>query len=358
MRTALVLSGSVVSFFLIEFLVFHTEYYRSILKPESSTGIIESILANEKRRPVRDRRQIVSVGDSRMGFFPKYENELKLPYAFATIGAAGSTPRCWYYMLRDVDPTAKRYSAIVVPVENYDDAEIWENYADRITDLSYMIEILGWRDLWEFPRSLTNPSLKWRAFRGLVLKGLVNKTDFQDLIQDPAARLKDVEFYRQGSAIWAYDYVGPADSLKDVKIDFKARTIEGPPEVMAAHRLGLRIRFLDPQPPQTGRHSAYLHFWLGKICDYYRNSGTRVIFIRLPRGGFIRPDQPPSNPNSSVRDCSKRPNVTLAPEHFFDDLERPDLFGDEVHLSGPGTSRFSVELAHLLVRLLEPSDAI
>jgi len=97
-------------------------------------------------------------------------------------------------------------------------------------------------------------------------------------------------------------------------------------------------------PPETGSHSGYMKYWLGKIYEHYRGSPTRLIFLRLPRGGFVRPDQPRYNARSSVRDLSAQPNVTLVDEHFFDSLEKPELFADDLHLNGAGMVPFSLML--------------
>src|SRR6266446_4087998 len=130
MRPVRLLSGCVLGFLLVETLVFHTSLYPSILSTDSSTGVLETLLYNERHRDVRDRNQVLAIGDSRMGFLPRYGNELTpgTGYTFASIATPGATPRCWYYMLRDVDPTRRRYAAIVIAVEDYEDAETWENY--------------------------------------------------------------------------------------------------------------------------------------------------------------------------------------------------------------------------------------
>ena len=354
MRAARTLFLCLLGFFALESAIFHTRIYRSVLKPESTAGLVESILSAEITREVHDRNQVIMVGDSRMGFFPRVTDAMlpELGYTFRTIGVAGSSPRCWYYLLREVDPTKRRYSAVVIPVENYEDAEIVEDYSMRLVDLNYLSGVLRWSDTWEFASSYHDPLLRLQALRGLLLKGLVYKRDFEDFVAAPGMRFYEVGFYGANSAGWRYTYNGVTDSLKDVHVDFQAGTITGPPDIMAAHGTGLRLRYLDPAPPPQGRESEYLHHWLTKICDYYRDSGTRVIFVRLARGAFVRPDQPAVNPSSSVRELSKRPGVTLAPEHLFDDLERPDLFTDEVHFNGPGEERFSIELAREVSELL------
>jgi hypothetical protein len=348
------LLGILLSFFVVEVLIFHTNLYPSIVKTSSTTGYLETFLHNERRRIVTDRNQILSIGDSRMGFLPRYVNEPNFGtgYTFATIATPGTTPRCWYYMLRDIDPTRRRYAAIVIAVDDYEDAETWENYANRASDLHYLIARLHWSDLIEFSRSYEDPSAAMQAARGILLKGLVYKADFQDFLLDPVARLKEVRLSRRESRHWFYDYVGTPNNVKSITIDWEARQVNGPPNFDPALKAEFKLRFLDPRSPEHGQHSAYLKHWFGKIYDLYRGSGTRIVFIRLPRGPFIRPDQPALNPHSSVRELAARPEVIMSPEHFFAPLEDPQLFMDPYHMNGPGCAEFSRLLARHLRQLL------
>jgi hypothetical protein len=329
MRAVRALVGSAIGFFLLENLVF--SFYPRLLNPDSSTGRLELVLGNELRRTVEDHRQILAVGDSRMGFFPRYANELtgETGYTFASITVPGTTPRCWYYMLREIDPAARRYAAIVIPVYDYDDQEIGEDSADRVTDLHYLAPLLRWSDVAEFSRSYDSASLAWEAAFGILLKGTVYQADFQDLLLHPSARIHAVQTARRDSAVWYYDFVGSSDSLK-----------------------GSTPYAFDPLPPDRGQQGAYLRTWFTRICERYRGSGTRIVFVRLPRGPFVRPDPPPKNPHSSVRDLTARGDAILDQEHFFDALEKPDLFSDPLHLNGPGCARFSRMLALHIPQLL------
>jgi hypothetical protein len=354
MRPARLLLGTVFGFLLVETLVFHTSLYPSMLATNSSAGVLETFLYNERHRTAEDRNQVLAIGDSRMGFFPRYANALKpeLGYTFATISTPGTTARCWYYMLRDVDPTRRRYAALIVPLYDYDDEETWEDFADRATDLHYLIARLRWSDLAEFSGSHHEPALQWQAARGILLNGFVYKADFQDFLLHPVARWKEVRLSRRDSHMWFYDYVGPTATVKGIGVDWQRGQVTAPlgtdPEMI---RL-FQTRYLEPRPPELGRRSAYLKYWLGKICDLYRGSGTRIIFIRLPRGPFLRPDQPPPNPHSSVRELASRPEVIVSPEHFFDALENPELFHDPYHLNSPGAAEFSRMLARHVRELL------
>lgn len=352
-RATPVLLASVLAFAAIEAGVFHTGLYPWILSPDGSAGYLETLLRNERERP-KAGPQVLGIGDSRMLMLPRLANEHtpETGYTFGTIAAAGSSPRCWYYMLRDTDPTGNLYSAIVLAVESYDDAEQWGDQADADADLSYLIARLRLSDLWEFSRSYDDRRQQWKAARGILFKGLVYKRDFEDLLLHPSNRIRDVKLSRRDSFSWFYGYTGPPDTLSAFHVDWEAKTLSAPPGADPDRIQGLKARLLLPLPPDTGVQSRYLKYWLGKIYEHYRGSPTRLIFLRLPRGGFVRPDQPPYNPHSSVRELAAHPNVTLIDEHFFDSLEKPEFFRDELHLNGPGMDRFSIMLTQEVSRIL------
>src|SRR5207249_4579838 len=105
-------------------------------------------------------------------------------------------------MLRDVDPGARNYAAILIAVESYDDAEIWEDLRDRETDLNYLINRLRLSDLFEFSQSYRVGFRQWRSARGILLKGLVYKRDFEDLMRHPVDRYLAAELSHRDSHNW------------------------------------------------------------------------------------------------------------------------------------------------------------
>jgi hypothetical protein len=333
-------------FWAVEFAIFHAGAYSTILRHDSSTGSVETYIRNERNRTRTNPRQVLTIGDSRMGFFPRYGNEMQTGYEFASIALGGATPRDWYYMLRGADPDANRYSAIVIAMDDYEDTETLEDHSVRAADLYYLIGQLRYSDIPYFARSYRHdPKLEWAAVRGMVLKGLIYKRDFQEFLLHPTARIEMVKLARKDSYLWYYNYVGPNQSLEGVVVDWKNRTVSVPLGFTDAQKAAYEFRFLSPQPPYTGVRSAYLHQWLGKIYEHYRGSKTRLIFLHLPRGPFVRPDQPEVNPLSSVRELTAQPGVILMPEHLFDSIEQPGLFIDQMHMNGPGCAEFSRILA-------------
>jgi hypothetical protein len=353
MRAVPVLLASVIAFTAIEGAVFHTRLYPWILNPDASTGDLETILRDERERP-KNGPQVLGIGDSRMLLLPRLANQhtAETGYTFASIATAGATPRSWYYMLRDTDSTARQYKAVVLGVENYDDFDVWDDENDNEADLSYLVGRLRLSDLWEFSHSYHDPKLQWKAARGILFKGLVYKRDFEDLLLHPGNRILIAKFAHRDSFKWHYNYTGPPESLAAFHMDWNTRTLSAPPNADPDLVQKLKFRLLYRFPPQTGGQSRYMKYWLGKIYEHYHNSPTRLIFLRLPRGGFVRPDQQPSNPHSSIRELAAHPNVTLMDEQVFDSLEKPELFRDEMHLNGPGMDRFSLMLTQEVSRIL------
>src|SRR6185503_8350311 len=190
-------------------------------------------------------------------------------YTFGSIAVAGATPRSWYYMLRDADPTARFYSAIVIAVESYDDAEKWEVEANRADDLSYVIGHLRLSDLWEFSSSYQDPELQWKAARGILFKGLVYKRDLEDLLLHPVSRSRLAKLAHRDSFAWHYGYHGPLNSLSGFRVDWELRKLTVPPDADPKFAKLLESYLLDALPPETGAQSRYLKYWLGKTADRY-----------------------------------------------------------------------------------------
>ncbi len=346
MRALYTLLWTAFGFWAVEFTLFHTDAYYTILRHDSSTGSVETYIHNELKRVRGSPRQVLAIGDSRMGFLPRYANEMQTGYEFGTIALGGSTPRDWYYMLRGADPGANRYSAIIIPMDDYEDAEIDEDQSVRATDLYYVIGRLTYSDIPEFAGSYRHdPKLEWTAVRGILLKGLIYKRDFQEFLLHPVTRIEMANLARKDSYQWYYSYVGPNQNMEGVNIDWTNRTVTVPPGFTDAQKAAYEYRFLNPRPPDRGIRTAYLHQWLGKIYEHYRGSKTRLIFMDLPRGPFVRPDQPALNPHSSVRELARQPGVILLPERLFQSLEQPRLFIDQMHLNGPGCAEFSSMIA-------------
>ncbi|MBV9769291.1 MAG: NAD(P)/FAD-dependent oxidoreductase [Bryobacterales bacterium] len=345
----------VIFFIVFEGALFHSGLYLYVVEPDSTSGYMEVQLQNELRRPKPNHNQVLAVGHSRMALLPRVVNEEKRDtgYTFASIGLGGTTPRIWYYALRALDPKANKYTAIIIPSDDYNEFDRYDYQSERESDLHYMIARLGLRDLFEFPWTYRDKKLQWKILRGMLLKGTVYKQDFLAFLDHPIARIKKARYYVTDSAGWYYGYGGVDENLTGLKIDWRHNTIQYPDRVPQNRRKDIQDELFSALPPNEGREYAYLRYWYGRIIDHYRGSDTKLIFVRVPRAPVSPPDEAP-NPNSAVRQIASQPNVIILDERLFNQLERPDLFWDGWHLNRPGMEQFSRILATEVRRVLGP----
>jgi hypothetical protein len=340
----------------IDSLIFRIGPYKTILEPDSSTGQFEMVLRRELEAQSQYGDNLVATfGDSRMAMYPREaaKAEPRTGYYLRQAGLAGTSARVWYYMLRDLDPSASRYRAIVIAVNDYDDEDVF-NEAGDLRAVHFTAARLRLTDIPEFVLSFPDWRTRWEALRGSLLKGYVYQADIQEFLEDPEKRLAYVKLSAGGYPHWTWDYVEDKRNLLGLDIDFSTFNITFPPNVDQNQRDTIQ-NFLARRPlPQEGAMAAFRRHWMGKIVDRYRNSRTKVIFIRLPRGAIVRPDNLVKKLSSTVRDFAARPNVLLGNEHAFDELERRELFKDGLHLNNDGINRFTVLLSEEIARLLGP----
>jgi hypothetical protein len=342
--------------FALDSLLFRTRLYTPWLEPNSSTGEFE----NTFRREVRSQAEngdnlIVTLGDSRFAYLPRLANELtpQSGYVFRNAGAAGTDPRAWYYMLRDLDPAASRYRAVVFGVNDFDDEDDYEDHSADSRTLHYAIVRLRLADTIDFARSYPTWSQRWEAFRGSLFKGFVLARDIQAFLSKPGKRIADVRLNNSGWANWTYNYNEDPRSLAGLQIDWAAWKATFAPGADQIQRVTVNNVLLRPVAPQTGRYANYRRLWYGRMLDRYRGSRTKIIFIRLARGPALRPASLVQKKSASIREFASRPNVFLANEHAFDSLERPELFKDALHLNRAGAARFSAMLVEEVSRILK-----
>jgi len=312
-------------------------------------------LRNEIRRPKPNRNQVLAVGDSRMALLPRIVNQEQpgTGYTFATIGLGGTTPRVWYYALRALDPTARNYAAIVISTNDFNEPDTYDYQTEREGDLHYLLARLGLRDLLVFPWTYRSRKFQWVTFRGIILKGFVYKRDFLEFLDHPLARIAKTRLVDSDSAGWYYGFGGTNEDLDGLLIDWQHKTVQFPDRVPEVERKLMEDMLFPALPPDAGRETAYLRYWYGKIIEHYRGSGTKLIFVRVPRAPTSPPDPAPKL-NSAIRGIASEPDVIVLDEHLFDQLEDPVFFWDAWHMNRPGMTGFSRTLGQEVRRVLGP----
>ncbi len=342
--------------------LFRTRLYPSILEPDSTTGTFEMVLFREREflKTHPGDNLVLTFGDSRFAYAPRLANEItpQTGLVFRHGGIGGTDARTWYYMLRDLDPDANRYRAVVLGVTDYDDQDEAFNPLNDIRALHYVAVRLRWSDIPGFAFSFQDPQLKWEAFRGALLKGIVLQNDLYQFLAHPLDRIRYVKLTRRGYEGWTYDYVETDKSVAGLDIDWHHWTAKYPPSVDQNVRDTVEHTLMAHDDPHDGRVARFRREWFGRIIDRYRGSRTKVIILRLPRGPILRPPWLEHPTSSSIREFRSRPNVLLANEHAFEPLEQPPLFKDALHLNRVGVAWFSRMLAVEIQRVLKDAHAL
>ena len=354
-RVAAACVAALAALFSLDALLFRTNLYPSVIEPYSSAGVFELTLRRERQRQAGPGNLIVTLGDSRFGYLPRLANQYTASsgYTFTSAGAAGTNPRMWYYMLRDLDPTARRYQAVVFGVDDYDDEDTFADYEDYLVDLHYLIKRLRLSDVFDFASSYRTLPHQWEAFRGSLFKGLIYQRDLHEFLLHPKKRIDLVRFIHEGWQGWTYNFVEEDRSLKGLGVDWSSRTITSSPDLKPEQRQLIENVILRPTAPQTGNLARYRRKWFGRIIDRYRDSPTRIVFVRLARGPIPRPANLVVKKSSSIREFPS-PNVLLCDEHAFESLEHPELYKDALHLNREGSTRFSTMLVEEVSKVLGP----
>jgi hypothetical protein len=256
-------------------------------------------------------------------------------------------------MIRDLDPAARRYKALVFGVDDYDDEDRYYNPNDDIRALHYVIARLRLTDIFEFARSFDSRDLQIAALRGGLLKGIIFQSDLQEFLTNPKKRLAYVRQCDRDWASWVYEYQETASSMAGLQIDWATLKITFPPGLNDDQRETVKSFLAHEPDPQIGRLAAFQRTWYGRIIDRYRGSPTKIVFLRLARGPIPRPANLTHKLSSSIREFASRPNVILMDEHAFESLEHPELFRDALHLNREGVKRFSYMLEDEINKVLE-----
>jgi hypothetical protein len=337
---------SVLAYFLIDAALFRSGWYLRFLEPNSTAGQVELRFHSLMSRTAGNRPEVLVVGDSRIaeGFSaPKADAAVGNRLRFENAGISGTTPRSWYYLIRDLDPKGRRYAAVVLPLDDYSDQDAMEDLSGRTEDLNYVIGRLRLTDCVPFARSINDPSLRLQIFTGCVFKGIPLRQDLKDLALHYRSRLTLAKAWRRDGAKWLDGYAGNPENLSGISADWVNRQVNFPPGLSDFQKISTQASVMPPVVPQTDALTHYRKQWFGRILDLYKDSPTRVLFVEIPRAPISRPDKVfPAKFIDSVR---SRAGVFVLPPNTFRDLEKPELFADGLHLNRDGQPLFSKRLA-------------
>ncbi len=340
-------------FFAADGLLFRAGWYNAYLEPDSSAGSLESLIYWLNNSPVPKKPEVLVIGDSRIaeGFSSRTAaaaTDRRLH--FWNFGLGGTTPRVWYYTLRDADPTRRRFAAIAIALDNYSDADWFAEFEDRPTDQNYLVMRLGLGDCLEFASSTHSLQAHEHALFGCLFRGVILRNDVRTLLAHPEARIAHADDWLQNGLGYNEGYGGMTQNLKGLSVNWSTRTLHFPDGVSEATKANVTRFVMRDSVPQKGEVVRYRRRWLGGILDLYKDSPTRIIFLQMPRGPVAGPDVPAPRFVDSVKAV---PRVSVLPGDTFTDLEKPELFADGLHLNHDGRPIFSEHLANQMDGILK-----
>ena len=181
----------IAAFICVDGAIFHSGLYVSILAPSSYAGRVAKITQAEKERAPSGLKEVLVLGDSRIaeGFSATLANELgsAAGLKFVSLAEPAASANTWYYMVREVDPTMRRYAAIVIPYGiGYE-----PNSADPLR-ISMTAPLLRYGDCFHFASGFQRWSGRFRAFIACILRGSAYQDDVVDLLSHPVARIRSI----------------------------------------------------------------------------------------------------------------------------------------------------------------------
>ena len=344
----------IVAFICVDGAVFHSGLYVSILAPSSYAGRIWRITQPEKERAPSDLKEVLVLGDSRIaeGFSSTLANELGSPAGlkFVSLAEPAASANTWYYMVREVDPTTRRYAAIVIPYGiGYE-----PNSADALR-ISMTAPLLRYGDGFHFASGFQRLSGRFKAFMACILRGSAYQDDVVDLLSHPVARMRSIQ---QADKVHAgREYKGRDYDLVGTSYDAATGQVTFAPKLTEAQRLAFRRSLIQPSQSDTEYSVKLQRDWIPRIIDRYSHSPTAIVLTPLPRGPFLELGGL-SRGYGSVLPTSvvERTRFSL-PGHTFDFLEKPEYYFDAFHLNAKGRQKFTETLVSELLGRLRSAES-
>ena len=345
----------VAAFVCLDGVIFHTGLYVSILAPDSYAGRLAVITRAEKQRPPLGLKEVLVLGDSRMaeGFSTAVADELgsAAGFKFVTLAEPASTANTWYYMLREVDPTAQRYWAIVVPY-----GIGYEPTSAESLRISMAAPLLRYGDCFTFASAFQQWSGRFRAVTACILRGSAYQSDVADFLEHPIARIENVQ--RESAMVRAravykgrdYDMVGTSYDATTGQMTF-------PPRLTEAQREAIRKSLLQPSQSEMQYSLRLQRDWIPRILNRYSKSATTIVLTPVPRGPFAELPAFSVGQRAPFPQVTRQRTVFSLPEQTFDFLEKPDYYFDAFHLNAKGRQRFTERLVNDLVARLAAADS-
>ena len=339
-------------FFLLDGVIFHSGLYERVLEPRSNAGRVAALLHQEKQRRPTGGKEILVLGDSRMGtgFSEEVANAIAAgsDVTFFNRSMPESLPRLWYYLLREIDPSASRYQAIVLPLKV--DLDLAPLHTAPV-HISQTAPLLHYTDAFSFAASFDHWQDQSRAFMACLLRGLAFQPDVLDFLAHPVQRVSHLRVAPHDSRRHA---LGPHARRDVVGLEYDAATneLKIPERLSRRQRNSIQISIQQAKGiARSADCGNNCYDWTKRILERYDSSETSVVLVHLPKGPLGLEET--NAADNSAAEAFRGHKVVMFDPGQFAFLEQPVYYMDGSHLNGKGQEQFTRRLTEDLLAQLD-----
>ena len=272
-------------------------------------------------------------------------------FKFVNLAEPASAVNIWDYMLREVDPTRRRYWAIVVPYG----IGFEPNSADPLR-ISMAAPLLRYEDCYNFASAFQRWSGRFRAFTACILRGSAFQSDVVDFLEHPIARIRSVQ--QEPRRLQARNvYKGRDYDIAGTFYDPETGQVTFPPRLTEAQRDAIRDSLVKPSQSETQDFLRMQRDGIQRILNRYSASSTEIVLTPVPRGPFAGLPGASMTFHAAFPTVKTQRTVFSLPEQTFDFLEKPEYYFDGYHLNSKGRQRFTETLVTELVGRLRSANS-
>lgn len=331
--------------------IYRSGFYFSLAEPESNTGAVVNSLMLLERQYRPGVRTVLVFGDSRVaegfsGSIARGEGDID----FINLAVPGSTPRTWYYLLREIVARGYRFDAIVIGTrfQPLGGARL----ADWPLSPNQDAPLLGLRDLRDYPRSFEAAAMRERGLHAVLFPGLTLRQDTRELLTAPLQRWRSVKEMRPLFLGAVPLYPGREERMPALVFadDARVRDWAGATAAQRALVEGHLAELAAPlDTAVVAANEAYASTWFGALARLATAREAAAIVFALPRGPYpaaLAQQDRRRSPPWALPPRQGRPGladgraVALPPE-LLQDLEDPAYFFDAMHCNRAGRERLS-----------------
>jgi hypothetical protein len=358
-RALLSIVAGLALFMLLDAVFFRSGFYFEWVSPDSGVGALLNVTRAIETAPNVDGGVIV-FGNSRMaeGFSANIANKeaekLGVSTKFFNSAVPGTSPRVWYYMLRNYRDRGLHPAAVAYMADSLNDNARFSD-TETVSDIAFVNPYLGWKDIATFPMSFQKPAAREEALEAVLFKGRLLGGDFEDFLRHPELRINSVKLWRMHGGEWLSSYSGRDQTLAGLTLDLATGAVGwGPgeanlPQGVRGYIDGLKRQRKERAPPEAAQ---FAKAWYGAAAALCREMGAKLIVFRGPRGPlhYLAPSE--GEPHGALADLAAAGELRLIPANTFDDLEHPQFFFDHLHMNRVGREAFSPRLARETLQIL------